>query len=81
VSSRSRSSRSARNSASRESDAILLDECVDQRLRLLFVDHACETAGYAKLAGLKNGALLDAAEPARGSGSSGCPGTCCVPRW
>ena len=43
---------------------ILLDECVDQRLRLLFVGHACETAGYAKLAGLKNGALLDAAEGA-----------------
>jgi hypothetical protein len=43
---------------------ILLDECIDQRLRLLFVGHACETAGYAKLAGLKNGALLDAAEGA-----------------
>jgi predicted nuclease of predicted toxin-antitoxin system len=43
---------------------ILLDECVDQRLRLLLTGHDCETAGYAKLAGLKNGALLDAAERA-----------------
>ena len=43
---------------------ILLDECVDQRLRFLFSGHDCETAGYAKLAGLKNGALLAAAEAA-----------------
>lgn len=43
---------------------ILLDECVDQRLRLLFTGHDCQTAGYAKLAGLKNGALLTAAEAA-----------------
>ncbi len=43
---------------------ILLDECVDQRLRLLFVGHDCQTAGYAKLSGLKNGALLTAAESA-----------------
>lgn len=43
---------------------ILLDECVDQRLRLLFSGHDCETAAYAKLAGLKNGALLAAAEAA-----------------
>jgi len=43
---------------------ILLDECVDQRLRLLFAGHDCQTAGYAKLAGLKNGVLLAAAESA-----------------
>jgi hypothetical protein len=43
---------------------ILLDECVDQRLRFLFTTHDCQTAGYAKLSGLKNGALLDAAEGA-----------------
>jgi predicted nuclease of predicted toxin-antitoxin system len=41
---------------------ILIDECVDQRLRLLFPGHDCETAAYAKLSGLKNGALLAAAE-------------------
>ena len=43
---------------------ILLDECVDQRLRLQFTGHDCQTAGYAKLSGLKNGALLTAAEGA-----------------
>lgn len=43
---------------------ILLDECVDQRLRLHFPDHECQTAGYARLAGLKNGELLAAAEAA-----------------
>ena len=43
---------------------ILLDECVDQQLRLAFAEHDCQTAAYAKLAGLKNGALLAAAEAA-----------------
>lgn len=43
---------------------ILLDECIDQKLRHLFPDHECETAAYAKLAGLKNGVLLVAAEDA-----------------
>ncbi|BDC51491.1 hypothetical protein F183_A38070 [Bryobacterales bacterium F-183] len=43
---------------------ILLDECVDQKLRNLFVGHDCQTAAYAKLAGLKNGVLLAAAESA-----------------
>ena len=43
---------------------ILLDECIDQKLRLLFTGHDCETAAYAKLAGLKNGVLLSAAESA-----------------
>lgn len=41
---------------------ILIDECVDQKLRLLFTGHDCQTAAYAKLAGLKNGVLLTAAE-------------------
>ena len=43
---------------------ILIDECVDQRLRLLFVGHDCQTAAYAGFAGLKNGVLLAAAETA-----------------
>jgi hypothetical protein len=43
---------------------LLLDECVDQRLRLLFVGHECHTAAYAGLAGMKNGILLDAAQAA-----------------
>ena len=43
---------------------ILIDECIDQRLRLLFPGHDCETAAHAKLSGLKNGALLSAAEAA-----------------
>jgi predicted nuclease of predicted toxin-antitoxin system len=41
---------------------LLLDECVDERLRHLFPGYDCQTARYAKLAGLKNGHLLDAAE-------------------
>lgn len=41
---------------------ILIDECVDQRLRFMFAGHDCETAAYARLSGLKNGALLAAAE-------------------
>lgn len=43
---------------------LLIDECIDQRLRLLFPAHDCQTAGYANLAGLKNGRLLEAAEAA-----------------
>jgi predicted nuclease of predicted toxin-antitoxin system len=43
---------------------ILIDECIDQRLRFSFPDHDCQTAGFANLAGLKNGRLLDAAETA-----------------
>lgn len=43
---------------------ILIEECVDQKLRLLFTGHDCQTAAYAKLAGLKNGVLLIAAESA-----------------
>jgi len=43
---------------------LLLDECVDERLRLLLSAHDCQTARFAKVAGLKNGALLEAAESA-----------------
>ncbi len=41
---------------------ILLDECVNQRLRNFLPGHECESARYAGFAGLKNGELLDAAE-------------------
>jgi hypothetical protein len=41
---------------------VLLDECVDERLRHLFHEHDCQTARFAGFAGLKNGALLLAAE-------------------
>jgi hypothetical protein len=43
---------------------LLIDECVDERLRLLFPAHDCQTARFANLAGLKNGRLLEAAEGA-----------------
>jgi predicted nuclease of predicted toxin-antitoxin system len=43
---------------------LLLDECVDERLRFLFPDHDCQTARFANLAGLKNGRLLEGAEAA-----------------
>jgi predicted nuclease of predicted toxin-antitoxin system len=43
---------------------LLIDECIDERLRHLFPGHECETARLANLAGLKNGRLLDAAEEA-----------------
>ena len=43
---------------------LLIDECVDERLRFLFPDHDCQTARFANLAGLKNGDLLEAAETA-----------------
>jgi hypothetical protein len=43
---------------------LLIDECIDERLRLLFPDYDCQTARYAGFAGLKNGSLLDAAEAA-----------------
>jgi hypothetical protein len=43
---------------------LLIDECVDESLRLLFPGHECQTARFAKLAGLKNGRLLEAAENA-----------------
>ena len=43
---------------------LLIDKCIDERLRLLFPGYDCQTARFAKLAGLKNGRLLDAAEAA-----------------
>jgi hypothetical protein len=43
---------------------LLIDECVDERLRLVFPGHECQTARFANLAGLKNGRLLEAAEAA-----------------
>jgi predicted nuclease of predicted toxin-antitoxin system len=44
---------------------ILVDECLDERLRSSFSGHDCQTARYAGFAGLKNGELLNAAESAR----------------
>ncbi len=43
---------------------VLIDECIDERLRHEFPGHDCQTARYAKLAGFKNGRLLSAAETA-----------------
>ena len=43
---------------------ILLDESVPQKLRLLIEGHAVVTAWFQGWSGLKNGALLDAAEAA-----------------
>src|ERR1035437_9044901 len=43
---------------------LLIDECVDERLRLLFPGYDCQTVRFAGLAGLKNGRLLKAAETA-----------------
>ncbi|MBV8906514.1 MAG: hypothetical protein JOZ22_22980 [Acidobacteriia bacterium] len=43
---------------------VLIDECVDERLRHEFAEHDCQTARYANLAGLKNGLLLSEAEAA-----------------
>jgi hypothetical protein len=43
---------------------VLLDECVNQRLRNYPPGHECESAEYAGFAGLKNGELLDDAESA-----------------
>jgi predicted nuclease of predicted toxin-antitoxin system len=44
---------------------VLIDECIDQRLRNYLPGHDCQTARYAGLAGQKNGELLAAAETAR----------------
>jgi predicted nuclease of predicted toxin-antitoxin system len=43
---------------------VLLDECIDQRLRNSFSGHDCQTARYSGFAGLRNGDLLAAAERA-----------------
>ncbi len=43
---------------------LLIDECIDERVRLLFPGHDCQTARFAGFTGLTNGQLLDAAEAA-----------------
>jgi predicted nuclease of predicted toxin-antitoxin system len=43
---------------------ILLDECVDEKLRHHFAGHDCQTVRYAGLAAISNGRLLAAAEAA-----------------
>ena len=43
---------------------ILLDECLDERLRHDFIGHDCQTCRFAGFKGLENGALLSAAEKA-----------------
>jgi hypothetical protein len=43
---------------------ILIDECIDERLRALFRTHDCQTVREANLAGFENGRLLEAAEAA-----------------
>jgi predicted nuclease of predicted toxin-antitoxin system len=43
---------------------LLLDECVDERLRHLLSETDCQTDRFAGLAGLKNGQLLQATEAA-----------------
>ncbi len=45
---------------------ILLDDCVDQRLRLVFAGHDCQAAACATLAGLQNGVFLAAAKVVNG---------------
>jgi len=44
---------------------ILIDECIDERLRNSLTGHDCQTARHAGLAGLRNGDLLKAAEVAK----------------
>lgn len=44
---------------------ILIDECIDERLRSSLSGHDCQTARFAGLAGLNNGQLLVAAEAAK----------------
>jgi hypothetical protein len=44
---------------------VLIDECIDEGFRNYLPSHDCQTARYIGLAGLKNGALLTAAETAK----------------
>ena len=44
---------------------ILLDECVDHRLRKHLPGHECQSARYSGFGGLENGDLLNAAESAK----------------
>jgi predicted nuclease of predicted toxin-antitoxin system len=43
---------------------LLVDECIDERLRLLFPGQECQSARFANLAGLNNGCSLEAVEEA-----------------
>jgi predicted nuclease of predicted toxin-antitoxin system len=43
---------------------VLIDECIDERLRNHLPGQDCQTVRYAGLGGLKNGDLLTAAESA-----------------
>ncbi|MGC1617607.1 MAG: hypothetical protein WA765_03870 [Candidatus Acidiferrum sp.] len=43
---------------------ILIDECIDERLRSFLHGQDCQTARYAGFSGLQNGELLAAAEAA-----------------
>jgi hypothetical protein len=43
---------------------VLIDECIDERLRNHLPGHDCQTVRYAGLTGLKNGDLLTAAASA-----------------
>ena len=43
---------------------VLIDECIDERLRDHLPGQDCQTVRYAGLTGLKNGDLLTAAERA-----------------
>ena len=43
---------------------LLIDECIDERLRFPIPGQGCQTARFADPAGLKNGVLLGAAEAA-----------------
>jgi predicted nuclease of predicted toxin-antitoxin system len=38
---------------------LLIDECIDERLRHFFPGHDCQTAHYAALAGLKKGSSVE----------------------
>ena len=44
---------------------MLLDECVDHRLRNRLSEYDCQSARFAGFAGLENGELLVAAEAAK----------------
>lgn len=43
---------------------ILIDECIDQKLRSFLPGHDCQSARYAGFSGLKNGELLTKSEAA-----------------
>jgi hypothetical protein len=43
---------------------VLIDECIDQKLRSFLAGHDCQSARYAGFSGLKNGELLTKTEAA-----------------